>query len=162
MFATEKELKTDHEINFGSCWWCFSVFVNVQQCLPLCVFFRVVGRQRLLSKESKVDLASGNSNTNIAETLSCSRFFMCVQLNLTQNYSISYLTQNVKSVIVFQFHYTLQNTKDKMGVKTCKSWIPEKPPKSANWLFWRFYVATLAILWDCMNQLWHFDTFYKT
>ena len=122
----QKKSQTDNEINFGSCRWCFSVFVNVQQCLPLCVFFRVVGRQRLLSKESKVDLASGNSNTNIAETLSCSRFFICVQLNLTQNYSISYLTQNVKSVIVFQFHYTLQNTMDKMGVKTCKSWNPEK------------------------------------
>ena len=136
MFATEKELKTDHEINFGSCWWCFSVFVNVQQCLPLCVFFGVVGRQRLLSKESRVDLASGNSNTNIAETLSCSRFFMCVQLNLTQNYSISYLTQNVKSVIVF---ITLFRTLwTKWGLKLASLEILKKipkSPKSANWLF---------------------------
>ena len=69
-------------------------------------------------------------------------FYMCVQLNLTQNYSISYLTQNVKSVIVFQFHYTLQNTVDKMGVKNLqvlKSWKNTKIAKICK-------LAILAIL----------------
>ena len=146
IFATEKESNW----SWDKLWvllMMFSVFVNVQQCLPLCVFFRVVGRQRLLSKESKVDLASGNSNTNIAETLSCSRFFICVQLNLTQNYSISYLTQNVKEcnclpISLHSSEYCGQNGSKKLAsLEILKKYQNRQNLHIGDfmWLLWLFY-----------------------